>query len=181
MNLSKSSSPFIDIVTDLSSEKSVEQAIQVIKQEHSAFRALILNAGIMPLARVGEITFCVDTLFRVNILSSIQLVNALFGEIRDTADVVFVSSTAGLKGASEHPVYCSSKHAIQGFTRSLRIELADSSSRVITFSPGGFNSNLRGGVVKEGYMSAKELAKVLVSSLLLPSSMEVSDIVVNRN
>ncbi len=44
------------------------------------------------------------------------------------------------------------------------------------------DSNLRGkGVVKDGYMDPKELARLILTLIELPRNMEVSEIVVNRN
>lgn len=179
INLSRSKSNFENIFLDLSDDKSINDVIEKIKKEHFDFDLLILNAGIMPLAKIGEINFDIEEMFKVNIMGSIKLVNELINLIKkNKADIVFVGSTASLKGYEEHSVYCSSKHAVEGFIKSLQMELKD--IRVIGFHPGGFNSNLRGGVIKEGYMDPKDLAKLLINLLELPKSMEVSEIVINR-
>jgi len=51
---------------------------------------------------------------------------------------------------------------------------------VIGFHPGGFNSNLRDGIIKEGHMKPKDLATLMANILDLPKTMEVSEIVINR-
>ena len=61
-----------------------------------------------------------------------------------------------------------------------KVELKNEPARVIGFHPGGFNSNLRDGIIKEGHMKPKDLATLMANILDLPKTMEVSEIVINR-
>lgn len=181
INLSRNKSPFENISLDLGKDENIDKTIEFIKKYHAKFDTLILNSGIMPLARVGEIDFDIDNVFKVNITGSIKLVNGLLNLIKENkADIVFVGSTASLKGYEDHAVYCASKHALEGFIKSLQVEMKNEPVRVIGFHPGGFNSNLRGGLIKEGYMEPKDLANFMIQILNLPKNMEVSEIVINR-
>lgn len=176
INLSRNASPFQDITLDLSDDASIARAIQNIEEHHSAFDAVIFNAGIMPLAKAGAI----DNVFQVNITGTIKLVNALLDLIKENrSDIVIVGSTAAFKGCENRSAYCASKHAVEGFIRSLQVELKDEPVRVVGFHPGGFNSNLR-GTTKEGYMEPGDLATFLIQILELPRNMEVSEVVINR-
>jgi NADP-dependent 3-hydroxy acid dehydrogenase YdfG len=181
INISTSKSHFEDIITDLGNESEIENAIDIIKKEHSNFDLIVLNAGIMPLANIGEINFNIDKLFKINVTSSIKLVNELLNLIKkNKADIVIIGSASSFKPYPEHSVYTSTKHATEGFIKSLQLELKEDNVRVIGFHPGGFNSNLRGGIIKEGYMDPKDLAKILVNILELPKNIEVSEIILNR-
>ena len=181
INLSRNKSPFDNISLDLSNDKSISNTIENIKQNHSKFDALILNSGIMPLAKVGKMKFDIENMFKVNIIGTIKLVNGLLDLIKkNKADMVFVGSTASLKGSEEHSAYCASKHAVEGFIKSLQVEMKNEPVRVIGFHPGGFNSNLRGNIIKKGYMEPKDLATIMVHILELPKTVEVSEIVINR-
>jgi len=181
INLSRTKSKFENISLDLTNNKQIEKAIKLIEKNHSDFDLLILNAGIMPVKKTGEINFDIDNVFKTNITGTIKLVNKLLHLIKkNKADIVFIGSTASLKGSKNHSVYCASKHAIDGFIKSLQIELKNEQVRVIGFHPGGFNSNLRGGIIKEGYMKPKDLAILLLDILKLPKTVEVSKIVINR-
>ncbi|MFT4305119.1 MAG: SDR family oxidoreductase [Candidatus Woesearchaeota archaeon] len=179
VNISTSKSEFIDIKTDLGKENELLNAIQKIKDEHSNFDYLILNAGIMPLADIGKINYDIDKLFKINVTSSIKIVNELIDLIKNNkSDIVVIGSTSSFKPNPSHGVYTSTKHATDGFIKSLQMELKD--IRVIGFHPGGFNSNLRNGIIKEGYMDPKDLAKILINILELPKNIEVSEIILNR-
>jgi NADP-dependent 3-hydroxy acid dehydrogenase YdfG len=122
-----------------------------------------------------------DNLFKINITASIKLVDGLIELIKkNNADIVIVGSTASFNVSEDHGVYCATKHAVEGFIKALQTELKYENVRVIGFHPGGFNSNLRGGIVKDGYMEPKDLASLLLDILKLPKSMEVSEIIINR-
>lgn len=180
VNLSRNESEFRDVKVDLA-DGEISKALRVIRSEHPDVDLIIMNAGAMPLANVGNIDFDIDKLFRVNMTGSIKIIDGLIDLIKaNETDIVFVGSTAAFKGSHEHSVYCATKHALESFIRSLRVELKGYPVRVIGFHPGGFNSNLRGGVMKEGYMDPKELAKLLMNIIDIPKSMEVSNIVINR-
>ena len=181
INLSRNESQFQDISLDLSNDESISRVIKCIKENHSDFEAIILNSGIMPLAKVGQIDFDIDNMFKVNISGNIKLVNDLLDIIKkNKSDIVFVGSTASLKGYEDHSAYCASKHAVEGFIKSLQVEMKNEPVRVIGFHPGGFNSNLRGGIIKEGYMEPKDLATLMIQILELPKTVEVSEVVINR-
>ena len=182
INLSRSKSEFEDISLDLTDDKSILKAIKEIKSKHPDFDLLILNSGTMPLAKMGEIEFDIDNLFKINIIGNIKIVNSLMELIKkNNADIVFTGSTASLYGYPEHSAYCASKHAIDGLIKSLKIELAKENVRIIGYHPGGFNSNLRNGQQIEGYMDSKNLASLLLNILELPRNMEVTKIEINRN
>lgn len=180
VNVSRKESAFEDIHADLAQE-DISEVITQIEQKHSDVNVLILNAGSMPLSLIGETNFDIDKLFRLNITSNIKLIDGLYKTIlKNKTDIVFIGSTASKKGAPEHAIYCATKHAIDGYAKALRTEAGKKGIRVISFYPGGFNSNLRGGIQKEGYMNAADLAKILMNTLELPRNAEVSEIIINR-
>ena len=181
INLSRTKSPFENILLDLTNNENIKETIKHIKKNHSDFDTIILNSGIMPLGKVGEINCDIEQMFKINITSSIKIINELLELIKkNKADIVFVGSTASLKGYENHSAYCASKHAVEGFIKSLQVEMKKEAVRVIGFHPGGFNSNLRGGIIKEGYMKPEDLAKIMIQILELPKTVEVSEIVINR-
>ena len=133
-----------------------------------------------------KINIIIDQEQRKNLIETIEMIDDNLVDIenvrnkRNSTDIVIVGSTASLKGYDNHSVYCATKHAVDGFIKSLQAELKNEPVRVIGFHPGGFNSNLRHGIIKEGYMEPKDLAKLVLNLLDLPKSMEVSKIVINR-
>ena len=53
--------------------------------------------------------------------------------------IVNVSSVAGLYGYPGLSVYCASKHALEGFSRAMRQEMAKFGVSVVTVQPGDFS------------------------------------------
>ncbi|PLW80332.1 hypothetical protein C0585_03375 [Candidatus Woesearchaeota archaeon] len=181
INISRKDSPFNDIKCDLSLDTMIGDVIEKIKKEHDKFDVIILNSGIMPLAKIGQTNFDIDNLFKINVTGAIKIIDGLLDLIKKNgADIIIVGSTAAKQGYDEHGIYCATKHALDGYIKSLQAELKEEKVRVIGFHPGGFNSNLRGGIVKEGYMDPRELAKLIIQLINLPKVMEVSDIVITR-
>lgn len=56
--------------------------------------------------------------------------------------IVNVSSVFGLVGWPAQSAYCASKHAVRGYTESLRHELHGTGVRAITVHPGGIATNI---------------------------------------
>jgi NADP-dependent 3-hydroxy acid dehydrogenase YdfG len=56
--------------------------------------------------------------------------------------IVNVSSIFGMIGYPAQSMYCASKHAVRGYTESLRHELRDTDIRVCTVHPGGIKTNI---------------------------------------
>ena len=57
--------------------------------------------------------------------------------------IINVSSVAGLYGYPGLSVYCASKHALEGFSRAMRQEMAKFGVSVITVQPGDFSKATR--------------------------------------
>ncbi len=61
---------------------------------------------------------------------------------QDEGALVNVSSVFGLIGWPAQSMYCASKHAVRGYTESLRHELRDTGVRAHTVHPGGIKTNI---------------------------------------
>lgn len=61
---------------------------------------------------------------------------------QDSGSLVNVSSVFGLIGFPFQSGYCASKHAVRGFTESLRHEMRGSGVRIAVVHPGGVKTNI---------------------------------------
>ena len=61
---------------------------------------------------------------------------------RRSGHIVVISSIQGLLAVPERTAYTASKHAVQGYFDSLRVEVAQFSIFVTVISPGYINTNL---------------------------------------
>lgn len=118
----------IPVELDISSDRSIEQAVKILKQKSDRLDVLINNAGIYPDEGVNILTIereLLDLTFNTNTFGAIRMVQTLLPllEKPEDARVINVSSGYGeIDGLSaDVPSYCLSKLALNGAT----IMLAD--------------------------------------------------------
>ncbi len=175
------------IHTDLTLEGSIEDSLAYIKRECPKFEHIINCGGVFSLKPISKLDYKeMENLFRVNLMAPMKVVSGLMKLIKkNEADIVNIGSSISYKAVDGHSLYGASKWGLRGYTKHLQLELEKTKSRVIYFSPAGFKSGLfkkaKAKMDMRTYMDAKDLAGLLLSILELPKSMEVSDILINRN
>jgi NAD(P)-dependent dehydrogenase (short-subunit alcohol dehydrogenase family) len=77
-----------------------------------------------------------DRLWAVNVRAGLHAAREAVGRMPASGgSVVFVSSQMGHVGAPRRSVYCATKHAIEGLTKALAVELAPRGVRVVSIAP----------------------------------------------
>lgn len=112
---------------------------------------LINNAGIFPRAStLAEVDFAdVERTYRVNTLGPMRVTKALLPHLRRGESKLIVSITSGL-GSIENNTrgmfygYRGSKAALNMFTKTLAVELADEGFTCIVMSPGWVQTDMGG-------------------------------------
>jgi NAD(P)-dependent dehydrogenase (short-subunit alcohol dehydrogenase family) len=113
---------------------------------------VVYNAG---KVKVNPIAFInnndIDDIFNTNIKSNMLLTQFLLRKkkINPNSSVVFVSSIATKKSTIGNSVYNASKSALNGFAKSLALEVASKGIRVNTILPGFVETNILGRVRTE--------------------------------
>lgn len=177
------------IKTDLSDEKSIKNACDLIKDKYHKFDALINCAGVPGVQKLDELTYEVlDNLMRINSLAPIFLTSQLINLIKENeADILNVGSTVGLKqGYQDQVAYTTSKWALRGTSYNLQLELKKYNCRVIQFNVGGMNTKMHekynGTKIEDPdeWMNPRDIAELMLYILKLPKKIEVSEIAINR-
>lgn len=126
-------------VADVTDEAAVGRAFERAEGRFGFVSAVIANAGSAesaPLHRVELSSFrrAVD----VNLIGSFLVARAgLFSMLeRRTGAIVFVASTAGLRGYPYVASYCAAKHGVVGLMRALALETAKLGITVNAICPG---------------------------------------------
>jgi NAD(P)-dependent dehydrogenase (short-subunit alcohol dehydrogenase family) len=89
-----------------------------------------------PFADVHEATF--DRLFALNVRGAFFATQAAVRAMRaggGGGTIIMMSSQMGHVGAAQRSVYCATKHAVEGLTKALAVELAPEGIRVVSIAP----------------------------------------------
>lgn len=128
------------LVFDVADEGQVQVAVETVRNHLGAtpLWGLVNCAGVVvpgPLELLDG--RALDHQFRVNVFGPMALTRACLGMLRQSRGrLVNVSSINGRVAKPFIGAYCSSKHALEGLTDSLRMELAGSGIHVVLIEPG---------------------------------------------
>lgn len=178
----------IHIKTDLSDEKSIINACNIIKESYNKFDALINCAAVISKQKINSITYDeLNNLMKVNTIAPIFLTSQLIDLIKaNEADIINVGSTVGLKAYVDQCAYGTSKWAMRGTSLNFQLELANKRCRVIQFNPGGMNTKFfekyNGDKIENPseWMDPKDIADIMFYILSLPKNVEVTEINISR-
>jgi len=165
-----------DVVRATDCEEVVRKSVKVFGK----LDGLIHNAG------VGMRGIAIDTdikvykdLMAVNFFSMLYLYKPVLNHIaRTKGHIVAVSSMMGRYSTQERSGYNASKHALQGFMNSIRLEVFDKGVHVMVVSPGfvktnaslnaltadGTPYNLMDGALEKG-LKPEELAAMTIAGI----------------
>ena len=130
---------------DVNDDTSVSNAIDTIVKENGRIDVLVNNAGYDVFGSLEELT--IDEIkgqFETNLFGVIRATKAVIPTMRKqgSGTIVNISSLGGRIGLMPFlTAYHSSKFAVEGFTESLRQELAQFNIDVILIEPGVIRSN----------------------------------------
>jgi short-subunit dehydrogenase len=121
------------IPTDVAQQKQVEHAAETVERELGAIDVWVNNAmtsvfspvhELQPeeVRRVTEVTYLGTVYGTMSALTRMRT--------RDRGTIVQVGSALAYRGIPLQAAYCAAKHAVQGFTESLRCELLHDESHV---------------------------------------------------
>lgn len=123
------------------------QSIEKIVQEVSPIDILINNAGILIAGSFLDLTEQEsDKIFQTNYFGPVRLTRAVVPQMiqRRSGRIINIASLAGLIGHPFNFAYAASKHALIGFTQSIRVELAPFGIDVVSVEPGYHKTEIIG-------------------------------------
>jgi len=130
---------------DVNDDTSVSNAIDTIVKENDRIDVLVNNAGYDLFGSLEELTIDeIKEQFETNFFGVIRATKAVVPTMRKqgSGTIVNISSLGGRIGLMPFlTAYHSSKFAVEGFTESLRQELAPFNIDVILIEPGVIRSN----------------------------------------
>jgi uncharacterized protein len=130
----------VAIAADIADPAAVHELLPRIVRDLGRVDVLVNNAGFGQQELLEAMAWDdVERMVRVNVLGLIQLSRATVPIMREQGSgcIVNIASVGGLVAHPLNAVYCATKHAVVGFSKSLRLELAGSGVRVTVVCPGG--------------------------------------------
>lgn len=137
--------PFKIIALDLDSEQSISTFSERLFKETPQLDVLINNAGfyVSGIAEETPIELGRQQL-ETNFWGTIKVTNAILPHFRKQkfGKIITVSSIIGLVSFPNTAYYAASKHALEGYFKSLRYELNEFNIEVAMIEPAAFKTNV---------------------------------------
>jgi NAD(P)-dependent dehydrogenase (short-subunit alcohol dehydrogenase family) len=138
--------PLEALELDVCDDDSVLRGVQAVLQKSGGIDVLINNAGVGYMAVVEELRL--DDLrqqFETNLFGVLRVTQAVLPHMRERrrGRILMMSSVAGLVSPPTYGAYSSSKHALEGLTNSLRMEMYPFGVEVVLIEPGYIVTNFQ--------------------------------------
>jgi NAD(P)-dependent dehydrogenase (short-subunit alcohol dehydrogenase family) len=151
--------PLESVELDVCDGASVEHAVETIWQKAGSLDVLLNNAGIGYMAVVEDLRLAdLRQQFETNLFGVLRVTQAVLPHMRQQkrGRILMMSSLAGIVTPPTYGAYSSSKHALEGLTNALRLEMYPFGVEVILIEPGYIVTNFQ--------QTAKELAQPYVEA-----------------
>jgi short-subunit dehydrogenase involved in D-alanine esterification of teichoic acids len=143
--------PGIDTVTiDTADPVSISSAAEEVLSRHPDLNVLVTMAGIMRVEdwhKPESFLASAESVVTTNVLGPIRLIAAFIEHLqtRPDATIVTVSSGLGFAPLAATPSYNASKAAIHMLSESIRLQLADTSVKIVELEPPSVRTSLLPG------------------------------------
>ena len=115
------------------------EAVRKTLGERPPYQVLVNNAGMNRPKMLPDVTVDdFDTIMNLNVRAAFFMAQTVATRLiaaKRSGSIINISSQMGHVGAARRTVYCASKHAMEGFTKAMAIELAPHAIRVNSLGP----------------------------------------------
>ncbi len=143
----------VDIrMLDVTKFEAIPSFVDGVVRDYGRLDVLVNNAGFAVAGFAEDIQL--DELrlqFETNFFGAVAMTKAVLPTMRQqhSGHIIQISSIAGLQGAVTVSSYSASKHALEGWSESLRMEVNSLGIKVVLVEPGAFQTDIwtRGAVM----------------------------------
>jgi NAD(P)-dependent dehydrogenase (short-subunit alcohol dehydrogenase family) len=138
-------------VTDF---QSIPEFVANVVRDYGRIDVLVNNAGFAVAGFAEDLKLEeIRSQFETNFFGHVAMTQAVIPTMRKqgSGHIIMVSSIAGLHGSVSISSYSASKHALEGWTESVRMELNSLGIKLVLIEPGSFQTDIwtRGAVMGE--------------------------------
>jgi len=153
------------LVLDVTDVETARRALAA----REPYRILVNNAGTNRPAHLPDVKVeDFDVIFALNVRAAFfmaQTVALRLIDARLSGSIINISSQMGHVGAARRTVYCASKHAMEGFTKAMAIELAPHNVRVNSLGPTFLETPMTRPFFQNQAFRAEVLSKIKLGRL----------------
>lgn len=168
---------------DVSNYQQCQSAIKAIIDKNQHIDCLINSAGVwIEGALENYQPEKIEQALKINLLGPIFMSQAVIPHMKQqkTGTIININSQAGLYAKPLKTVYNASKWGLTGFSKSLRMELADFNIRVTDVYPAKMNTQLfaKAGMSKDmaNAIDPRQMAKMIAYIINLPQEVVVREV-----
>lgn len=170
---------------DVSDTEQIKEVFTKALEDFSGIDVLVNNAGYGVFRYAHDVTLeDIKGMFSVNVVGLIYCTRVVLPVLRKqkSGHIINIASQAGKIATPKSSVYSASKHAVIGYSNSLRMELDDYNVNVTTVNPGPIETNFfaiadeKGTYVKnvKKYMLKPQYVAKKVVNAMLTSKREIN-------
>jgi fengycin family lipopeptide synthetase B len=171
---------------DLSSKADVYKIIDSANQHFGNIDVVINSAGIFPNASLFESTDdMLEKTFNINYRSAFIFSREFSKDmvLNEWGRIVNIGSSSSYAGFKDTAVYCSTKHALLGMSKSIHDELKQFNVRTLCISPSSTQSQM--GLATKGqdystFLEPDDVAKYVVFAISFNSNIVSEEIFLKR-
>jgi NAD(P)-dependent dehydrogenase (short-subunit alcohol dehydrogenase family) len=145
-------------IADMADAESVRAAVDGAEGRLGGLDVLVGNAGYGLIGAVEEASLAeIRAQFEVNVFGPIAAIQAVLPYFRQrrAGHIITVTSVSGVAAWAGTGIYCGSKHALEGVTRTLAQEVAEFGIKVTNVEPGGMRTDYAG---RSLYVTQRQIA-----------------------
>lgn len=168
----------IAVTADVTHEDDVDRLYDAAIDRFGSVDILLNNAGVSKYGPLRSITaedydWMMNTNMRASFLCTRRFLPDMLA--RNSGQICFLASVAGLKGLPNETVYCASKFAQIGFAQALDYETRESGVKVSVVAPGGVHTEFalgtgrtEGDPMLDAMMEPEDVAEAVMFALTQP-------------
>lgn len=173
---------------DLVNNDDIYNACEKIKKDFESIHIIINCAGIFPFGSVEKTTLPdFARCMQINVTAPFFITRSFIGLMKKNkyGKIINIASSSAYGGGPNTSIYCASKHALLGLSRSWFKEFREHGIKVFCVSPGSIQTEMGKEVEKLGqiydtFMTPKEVAEYILSATSFEGHMISEEIRLNR-
>jgi short-subunit dehydrogenase len=165
---------------------SEPQTIEKIKNTYKSVDILVNCAGLFLIKSLLKTDLKeYEKMFNINVKAPFMLSKAFAPDMvkNKWGRIVNIASSSAYNGGADTGLYCMTKHALLGMSKSLYVELKENGVRVHNVSPGSIQTKMGASDYRQDFstfINPKEIAAYIAFIVSFDSEMVVEETRLNR-